>query len=189
MASRPLVLCVVDVPNLNGVTYEAGFYRPNWRAFADWFHHRFVPRLKLRNVEVVKKAFMNMPLDADEKTVTQRKKQAAELRRAGFEVEVLQKLEDSDDIDHLVKLTIKEYRVYPELASVVILSHDMKNLRGTVRELEVQGIPCTIVGLDGRIGRRHPFLSGEAHRIVDARRINGFLNVYRPRTPLSGAPR
>lgn len=189
MASRPIVLCVVDVPNLNGVTYEAGFYRPNWQAFANWLRRRFVPELRLGKVQVVKKAFLNMPLDADEKTVRQRKKQAAELRGAGFEVEVLQKLEDSDDIDHLVKLTIKEYRVYPELASVVILSHDMKNLRGTVRELEVQGVPCTIVGLDGRIGRRHPFLSGKAHRVVDARRINGFLNVYRPPTQLSGAQR
>ncbi len=189
MTSRPLVLCVVDVPNLNGVTYEAGFYRPRWRSFANWFHRRFVPKLKLRDVEVVMKAFMNMPLDADEKTVMQRKEQVTELRRAGFEVEVLQKLEESDDIDHLVKLTIKEYRVYLELASVVILSHDMKNLRGTVRELEVQGIPCTIIGLNGRIGRRHPFLSGEAHRVVDARNIKGFLTVYRPRTSLSGASR
>lgn len=176
MKRRRTLLCVIDVPNIHAVAFDAMYTQPKWGSLRYWLERdeRFC-EADGYHPRVETKAFLNLPVTATPSVMDLRQRQIEEFERLGFEVFAVPQHEAGDDIDYLLRVIIREYRSLPELVRVVICSHDMNNLRDTVFELEVSGMSCSLVGIPSWMGWRRDFMTGTPHELIDARSIPGFL--------------
>jgi len=164
MAQKPVLLALVDVPNINMSFYELLHNRPHWGALHSWLLELATEKV----ADLEPWAYLNQEVQP----LPNRYETQAHLRHVGFKTHLNQKQLHTDDIDNL--LVRKLYRVWESrpLAGVVIVSHDMKNFRHEIRELEIAQIPCRLLGFSERMGTRYDTHRGALpHQLVDVRSI------------------
>lgn len=164
MAQRPVLLALIDVPNINKVFFDQVRNRPHWHALKAWLDEAALEN----NAQLEAWAYLNQEVLPKQNWYETQ----AHLQFLGFKTYLNQKQFDTDDIDHL--LVRKLYQVWDEkpLAGVVVVSHDMRNFAHEVRELEMAQVPCWVAGIRRCVGRRLVTpLDALPHQLVNMRSI------------------